>query len=295
MQHSAVQSPPVRPLPRSRPYPQQMRRLCRGAVGVAAPGIVGLCHQASSGLGRAGGEAQNHAIKVVIEAFKVWRALDRAYTAVKDAEEAAKIADGVLDSERALAEAEKAESAGTEAPAAPYTASSRLPRSAWQPGSAKPISQIKPGDTVLATDLQTGITAPETVQNVIVDTAPVRGSPLTGKHYPQTLTTTWHHPFWDAGHHRWVDAHNLTPGTKPRRADGTTVAVTGVRNFHAHKTTYDLTVGTLHTYYVLFGEVPILVHNALIPVLVSMSQRSPVFTPSISTMGRNMSAVASTA
>ncbi|MGW1811251.1 polymorphic toxin-type HINT domain-containing protein [Streptomyces sp. NPDC002078] len=94
-----------------------------------------------------------------------------------------------------------------------------------------------------------------------IDTTPVRGPPHTGKHHPQTLTTTWHHPFWDAGHHRWVDAHNLTLGTKLRQPDGTTVTVTAVRNFHQHKTTYDLTVGTLHTYYVLAGATPVLVHN----------------------------------
>ncbi|MEU5080158.1 MULTISPECIES: hypothetical protein [Streptomyces] len=37
------------------------------------------------------------AIKVGVEAFKVWRALDRAYTAVKDAEQAEKVVDGMLD------------------------------------------------------------------------------------------------------------------------------------------------------------------------------------------------------
>ncbi|SFH19280.1 intein C-terminal splicing region [Streptomyces mirabilis] len=75
------------------------------------------------------------------------------------------------------------------------------------------------------------------------------------------LVTTWHHPFWDATHHHWTDAHNLTPGTKLRQADGTTVVIRGVRNFHQHTTTYDLTVGTLHTYYVLAGATPVLVHN----------------------------------
>ncbi|MEU6663382.1 hypothetical protein [Streptomyces sp. NPDC046821] len=67
------------------------------------------------------------------------------------------------------------------------------------------------------------------------------------------------HPFWDATHHRWTDAHNLTPGTKLRQPDGTTVVIRGVRNFQRHSTTYDLTVGTLH--YVLAGEAPLLVHN----------------------------------
>ncbi|MEU2354858.1 hypothetical protein ABZ599_18130 [Streptomyces misionensis] len=45
------------------------------------------------------------AVKVGIDALKVWRALDRAYTAVKDVEEASKLANDALEAERALAEA----------------------------------------------------------------------------------------------------------------------------------------------------------------------------------------------
>ncbi|WP_406479637.1 polymorphic toxin-type HINT domain-containing protein [Streptomyces sp. NBC_01615] len=140
-------------------------------------------------------------------------------------------------------------------------------------GTSKPISTVKIGDTVLATDPQTGVTAPEQVQNVIVtttdkdfttltlETAPTRGPPQHKKTDVQTLTTTWHHPFWDATHHRWTDARYLTSGTKLRQADGTTVVIRGVRNFHQRSTTYDLTVGTLHTYYVLAGATPVLVQN----------------------------------
>ncbi|MFF8993344.1 RHS repeat-associated core domain-containing protein [Streptomyces sp. NPDC014983] len=210
------------------------------------------------------------AIKVGIEAIKVWRALDRAYTAVKDAEEASKIANDALEAERALAEAREAETAGTEAVSCTHSFVSSTPVRLAD-GSSRPISQVKTGDTVMATDPQTGVTAPEKVQRLIVthtdrdfttitlDSTPVRGPPHTSK--PQTLSTTWNHPFWDATHHRWTDAHNLTPGTKLRQPDGATVTVTAVRNFHQQKTTYDLTVGNLHTYYVLAGATPVLVHN----------------------------------
>ncbi len=37
--------------------------------------------------------------------------------------------------------------------------------------------------------------------------------------------------------------------------------MTGVRNFHQGGVTYDLTVGKLHTYYVLAGTASVLVHN----------------------------------
>ncbi|MEU1475472.1 RHS repeat-associated core domain-containing protein [Streptomyces sp. NPDC005760] len=217
------------------------------------------------------------AIKVGVEAFKIWRALDRAYTAVKDAEEAARIAEDAVRAERGFAEARAAEGAEADATeAVGCSVHSFVPSTEVRlaDGTSKPISKLKAGDTVLATDPQTGVTAPEKVQGVIVtktdrdfttltlDTAPTRGPPqqaeTTAK---QTLTATWHHPFWDATHHRWVDAHDLTPGTKLRTADGTTVTVTGVRNFHQNETTYDLTVGDLHTYYVRAGDALILVHN----------------------------------
>ncbi|MEX3103603.1 MULTISPECIES: hypothetical protein [unclassified Streptomyces] len=53
----------------------------------------------------------------------------------------------------------------------------------------------------------------------------------------------------------------MTPGTKLRQPDGSVVVVTGVRNIHQDGITYDLTVGKLHTYYVLAGAAPVLVHN----------------------------------
>ncbi|MFI6662805.1 RHS repeat-associated core domain-containing protein [Streptomyces sp. NPDC050523] len=220
------------------------------------------------------------AVKVGVEAFKVWRSLDRAYTAVKDAEEVAKVAEDAVAAERMFAEAGKAESAGADAAedAIGCSVHSFVPSTGVRlaDGSSKPISKVKVGDTVLATDPQTGVTAPEEVQRVIVtktdkdfttltlDTAPVRGPPHkthSDGFTHDTLTTTWHHPFWDTTHHRWTDAHDLTAGTKLRTATGATVTVAKVRNFHQHQTTYDLTVGNLHTYYVLAGTTPVLVHN----------------------------------
>ncbi|MGW2826594.1 Hint domain-containing protein [Streptomyces sp. NPDC001443] len=209
------------------------------------------------------------AIKVGVEAFKVWRSLDRAYTAVKDAEEAAKVAEDAVEAERFLVEAEKTESAGAEA--AGCVTHSFTPGTAVRlaDGSSKPIGQVETGDEVLATDPQTGVSAPEKVQNVIVTTTDRDFTTLTlDAHHTagsatssqptetsaQALTTTWHHPFWDATHHRWTDAHLRT-------TDGTIAVVRTVRNFHQQQTTYDLTVNNLHTYYVLAGAAPVLVHN----------------------------------
>ncbi|MGW4876465.1 RHS repeat-associated core domain-containing protein [Streptomyces sp. NPDC004262] len=215
------------------------------------------------------------AIKVGVEALKIWRALDRAYTVVKDTEEAAKVADDALEAERFVVGAEGAGTDLAEACAVHSFIPSTEVRLA--DGASKPISKVRAGDTVLATDPQTGVTAPEKVQRVIVtttdkdfttltlDTSPTRGpphaKPSSSPSTKQTLTTTWHHPFWDVNHHRWTDAHNLTPGTELRTEGGTTVTLAEVHNFHQHQTTYDLTVGKLHTYYVLAGATPVLVHN----------------------------------
>lgn len=74
------------------------------------------------------------------------------------------------------------------------------------------------------------------------------------------LTTTFHHPFYDETQSAFVEAKDLHTGDILQTPTGTT-EVTGVRLYHANTTTYDLTIGTLHTYYVLAGSTPVLVHN----------------------------------
>lgn len=76
------------------------------------------------------------------------------------------------------------------------------------------------------------------------------------------LTATHEHPFWSPSKHAWVEAGALTPGTTLLTDTGDTVIVTGNRAYTRHATTYNLTVDNLHTYYVLAGETPVLVHNS---------------------------------
>ncbi|MGW4286258.1 LamG-like jellyroll fold domain-containing protein [Streptomyces sp. NPDC004673] len=78
---------------------------------------------------------------------------------------------------------------------------------------------------------------------------------------PAHLTTTFHHPFYDETQSAFVEAKDLNPGDVLQTPSGT-AEVTGVRLYHANTTTYDLTIGTLHTYYVEAGDTPVLVHNA---------------------------------
>ncbi|NEA59600.1 hypothetical protein G3I60_36945 [Streptomyces sp. SID13666] len=130
-------------------------------------------------------------------------------------------------------------------------------------GSKQAIDQVKIGDRVTATDPITGTTKTETVTDVIVTQDDKDFTDLTvqtpdGDH---TITSTQHHPYWNATHNQWENAADLHPGDKLRQPDGTLLAIVSVRNYHRAVVTYNLTVDRLHTYYVVAGETPILVHN----------------------------------
>ncbi|MFJ4674075.1 polymorphic toxin-type HINT domain-containing protein [Kitasatospora purpeofusca] len=131
----------------------------------------------------------------------------------------------------------------------------------------RPIEDIKVGDQVLATDPQTGQTHTKTVTDVITtpddqDYTDLTLTSASGESPGSTLTTTWHHPFWNLTTGRWTEASQLQIGELLRTPDGTPVTVTAVRRYHQQATTYNLTVADLHTYYVVAGNTPILVHNA---------------------------------
>jgi hypothetical protein len=76
-----------------------------------------------------------------------------------------------------------------------------------------------------------------------------------------TLYTTQHHPFSSASRSAWVDAADLDAGEKLETEDGTLVLVARVVNYTGAKTMHDLTVDAVHTYYVIAGTTPVLVHN----------------------------------
>ncbi|MEV0742695.1 LamG-like jellyroll fold domain-containing protein [Streptomyces sp. NPDC050549] len=90
--------------------------------------------------------------------------------------------------------------------------------------------------------------------------AEAAGTAAQGEERGARLTTTFHHPFYDQTQSAFVEAKDLKAGDVLQTPTGTT-QITGVRLYHAHTTTYDLTIGTLHTYYVLAGATPVLVHN----------------------------------
>lgn len=125
--------------------------------------------------------------------------------------------------------------------------------------TTKPISQVQVGDVVLATEPENGHTSPQTVTAVwihddtLVDLELANGA---------AITTTEDHPFWNATDHQWQQAQAITAGDQLLTPTGGHVAVTGLdRARTTNQTAYNLSVSNLHTYYVLAGTTPVLVHN----------------------------------
>ncbi|MEU4910658.1 polymorphic toxin-type HINT domain-containing protein [Streptomyces fradiae] len=143
-------------------------------------------------------------------------------------------------------------------------------------GTEKPIEEVEMGDKVLATDPETGVTTVETVMATIytsTDKTYVDISVATPDGV-EFLTTTDHHPFWSESDRAWVDAGDLTPGTTLRTSHGDQVEIKSVRVYNKEQDTYNLTVADVHTYYVLAGATPVLVHNSNCPT-GKLSDRLP--------------------
>ncbi|MFJ5233755.1 polymorphic toxin-type HINT domain-containing protein [Kitasatospora sp. NPDC088391] len=77
----------------------------------------------------------------------------------------------------------------------------------------------------------------------------------------ETVHTTSKHTFWDDTTRTWVPAGELTPGHDLVTAGGSHVRVVEHRSVAGEADMYNLTVAQLHTYYVLAGSTPVLVHN----------------------------------
>ncbi|GAA2444988.1 hypothetical protein GCM10010405_30550 [Streptomyces macrosporus] len=134
-------------------------------------------------------------------------------------------------------------------------------------GSAKPIEDVKIGDKVLATDPETEGTRVETVTAEIIGSGTKHLVKVTvdldGERGERTasVTATDGHPFWVPELGEWLDATDLQPGQWLQTSSGTWVQITAVKRWTAHATVHNLTVSDLHTYYVLAGATPVLVHN----------------------------------
>jgi RHS repeat-associated protein len=153
-------------------------------------------------------------------------------------------------------------------------------------GSTRPVDQIKVGETVENSAPGKSGTQAHKVDAVIVTTtdhdfvevtvnaAAPKPSPAPKPAKPKaptaasapagqsggTITTTFHHPFYDPTQGAFVQAQYLKPGDDLQTPTGA-AQITAVHLFHADTTTYDLTIDGLHTFYVVAGNTPVLVHN----------------------------------
>ncbi|MEH1164367.1 polymorphic toxin-type HINT domain-containing protein [Micromonospora sp. CPCC 205539] len=126
-------------------------------------------------------------------------------------------------------------------------------------GTSKPISEIKVGDEVEAADPETSESGGRRVSNLWIHEDDVRELGVAGS----VLATTEDHPFWNATDREWQRADELEIGDRLTGPEGTPVLVTGrVSKASTPATAYNLRVDGLHTYFVLTGSAPVLVHNA---------------------------------
>ncbi|MFC3992333.1 LamG-like jellyroll fold domain-containing protein [Actinoplanes siamensis] len=130
-------------------------------------------------------------------------------------------------------------------------------------GSERPIQDVNVGDTVVATDPETGKSYEQPVtqlhRNTDHEFSDVTVKDQDGK--SATLNTTQNHPFWDETTKAWTEAKDLKPGDHLKVAGKGDVVVTAIHNHDGSKEMRDLTVAGVHTYYAVVGESPVLVHN----------------------------------
>jgi hypothetical protein len=136
-------------------------------------------------------------------------------------------------------------------------------------GSTKKIAEVSVGDIVIAADPITGETSAVPVittisgngiKDLAILTIDVDGAIGTGT---ADIVATANHPFWSPASRRWAEARDFAAADLLESVEGRQVRVTAIALASRPMTVYNLTVGDLHTYFVVAGDVPVLVHNCL--------------------------------
>ncbi|WP_433459403.1 RHS repeat-associated core domain-containing protein [Micromonospora sp. CA-248212] len=138
-------------------------------------------------------------------------------------------------------------------------------------GATKRLDELEAGDEVMAADPETGEQGPRVITHVWVHQDDLIELQLVGA----VITTTEDHPFWNQTDREWQRADELDAGDLVLSSDGRTRLAVGLRPDTVHAAlAYNLTVDGIHTYYVLAGKTPVLVHNTgpCTPDLTALSQ-----------------------
>jgi RHS repeat-associated protein len=131
-------------------------------------------------------------------------------------------------------------------------------------GQTKPIDKLHIGDSVKSTDPTTTdavVNRPVTALHDDLDTDMADVTIIDAAGKIAVIHTTQNHPFWDATTKAWTRADHLTPGQHLKSTTTVTLTVVAIHTFAQQAYRYNLTVAQLHTYYVLVGTTPALVHN----------------------------------
>jgi RHS repeat-associated protein len=129
-------------------------------------------------------------------------------------------------------------------------------------GSSKPIGAIKVGDKIenaVPGDPATG-THTVTALHVATDTDLVDltiNTPAGNK----VVQTTGNHRFYDATTTTWTPAANLKAGDELDTPGEGRAEVLAIHRYTSARRMYNLTIDSIHTYYVEAGATPVLVHN----------------------------------
>jgi RHS repeat-associated protein len=124
-------------------------------------------------------------------------------------------------------------------------------------GTTKKFSELRVGDRVYATDPETGESGSREIEAVWVHDDYLYVLNVDDAE----LVTTEDHPFWNETDQRWEEAQDLNPGDRVRAPSGTAIVDGFDRSRGSYARAYNLTVADIHTYYVLAGKTPVLVHN----------------------------------
>ncbi|WP_436528557.1 DddA-like double-stranded DNA deaminase toxin [Actinoplanes sp. HUAS TT8] len=140
-------------------------------------------------------------------------------------------------------------------------------------GTSTAIEDIRPGQQVLAGDPMShaAVAEPVTMVHVNTDTELTDITLADGSE----IHTTAHHPFWTPEQESWTDAQDLAAGAILSSVRGT-ATVNSVINSTGSMTIYNLTVARMHTYYVMAGDRPILVHNSDCDAFGEVADELPV-------------------
>lgn len=126
-------------------------------------------------------------------------------------------------------------------------------------GRRAPIESLRTGDRVLATDPVSGVSGARRVTDTFTTYDDKRFTRLSTSAGQVTATDT--HPFWLTDRGRWVDAGSIVTGDRLRLPSGASLVVTEVSRYTERQTTHDLSVESIHAYYVGIGTADALVHN----------------------------------